>query len=103
MSNYFTLQIYVICIIFTIIYDVFFSNGVNILNYDKHSMTYTIISLFCSFIWGLLIFLANYHNFNILSWVLLIYAIFSFILVIIFDQLYINLHLQDFTGYDKKY
>ena len=95
MSNFFTFQIYVVSIIFTIIYDAFINNGINYINYVPNNGLMTFLNLLFSFFWGLLIYLANYHNFIILSWILLLFAIFSFIFIIICNFLNIDLYLQD--------
>lgn len=101
MSNYLTLYIYIISVFFTIIYDLYISNGVNYITYNKRSNITTMFNIFSSFIWGLLIFLANYHNFNLLSWTLLIISFISFIMVIISNNLYLDLQL-DIESVEKK-
>jgi len=71
------------------------------LTYNKRSNITTFFNIIGSFIWGLLIFLANYHNFNLLSWTLLLISIISIIMVIVCNNMNIDLEL-DLKTIEKK-
>ena len=94
MSRFITLYIYVIFSLFCIIYDAAISNNINYIIYNRRNKGITVINFLGSFVWGLLIFLANYYNFNIVSWILLIITIISSVSVIICDAIGVDLYLD---------
>ena len=95
MNQFTTLYIYVIITILGVIYDAFLSKGVNYYIYHKKNTGITIIGVVSTIIWGLLIFLANYYNYNIVSWVLLAIILVSFVPIIVCDQIEIDLYMDE--------
>ena len=87
--------------LFGIVYDAFLSKNVNYIIYFKNNTGMNIISFIGTIIWGLLIFLANYYNLNILSIVLLAISVISFISILICDQLKIELYIEEMYGFSS--
>jgi hypothetical protein len=94
MKSFLPLYIYIISIIFTIFYDLFLSNGVNYLTYNKRVQGATVINISGAFIWGIFIFVANSYQYNTLAWALLIISIVSSTMVIICNILNVDLGLD---------
>ena len=94
MSRFIALYIYIIFSVFCIIYDAFISNDINYVTYNRRNDVITVINVVGSLIWGLLIFLANYYNFNILAWVLLAITVVTCVSIIICDAIGIDLYLD---------
>jgi hypothetical protein len=101
MSKFITLYIYAIISLFSIVYDAFLSKDVNYIIYFKNNTGMNVLSFLGTIFWGLLIFLANYYEFNILSLVLLAISVISIISILICDQLEIELYIEEMYGFSS--
>ena len=101
MYRFITLYIYAIIVLIGIIYDLFIAKFYFFL-YDKTNSLSTAVKVSETIVFGLLIFLSKYYNYNILPWILVVILAFFLILNIALDQNRISQETNRSLIFDKR-